>query len=138
MIVDFDEALTLLHSHLKLERDRGLDLLKQNLQDTKQEAQTHDVIENLRAKILGYIDPTATATWETRQGGLLAAKLIVSSKLADENFVESVRVRGMALTHDNEARVRQAAGILIEFITSSLLEISFQCASLMMDSLDFA
>ena len=126
MTVDFEEALTLLHSHQKLERDRGLDLLKQNLQDTKQEAQTDDIIGNLCAKILGYIDPAATATWETRQGGLLAAQLIVSSKLADEDFVEIVRVRAMALTHDNEARVRQAAGIHIEFIMSPILTISFQ------------
>ena len=110
MTVDFDEALTLLHSHLKLDRDRGLDLLKRNLQDTEHEPQTDDLIRNLRAKILGYIEPSTASTWETRQGGLLAAKLIVSSKLADENFVEIVRVRAMALTHDNEARVRQAAG----------------------------
>ena len=111
MTVDFDEALTLLHSHLKLERDRGLDLLKRNLHDMKQEQQTDDIIVNLRAKILGYIEPSTTSTWETRQGGLLAAKLIVSSKLTDENFVEIVRMRAMALTDDNEARVRQTAGI---------------------------
>ena len=110
MTVDFDEALTLLHSHLKLDRDRGLDLLKQNLQNAEQEPETDDVITNLRSKILICIEPSTTSTWETRQGGLLAAKLIVSSKLADGNFVETVRVRAMALTHDNEARVRQSAG----------------------------
>lgn len=110
MYVDFDEALALIHSHLKLERDRGLDLLEKHLQDLKQDAPTDDIV-NLRACILAYIEPLTTSTWETRQGGLLAAKLVISSKLVDQDFVEMARTRAMALTHDNEARVRQAAGI---------------------------
>ncbi|CAB4037342.1 Leishmanolysin-like peptidase, partial [Paramuricea clavata] len=126
MTVDFEEALTLLHSHLKLERDRGLDLLKRNLQDMKQEQQTDDIIVNLRAKILGYIEPSTTSTWEARQGGLLAAKLIVSSKLTDENFVEIVRMRAMALTHDNEARVRQTAGEVLGVLCREIGAIVYE------------
>ena len=123
MTVDFDEALTLIHSHLKLERDRGLELLKRNLQDAKQGTLTGDIIVNLRTKILCYIEPESSSTWETRQGGLLAAKSIVCSKLADENFVEIVRVRSMTLAHDNEARVRQAAGnyCVISYFCTHLL-----------------
>ena len=111
MTVDFEEALTLLHSHLKLDRDRGLEQLKQGLQNFEGSVKDSDVIENLKTKILGYVDSSTNSTWETRQGGLLGAKVIISGKLGDENFMEEMRVRALRLTHDDEARVRQAAGM---------------------------
>ena len=120
MTADFEEALTLLASHLKLERDRGLEILKRNLEQIEVDAiKQGEIFVKLRSKILSYTEDCTNSTWETRQGGLLAAKLIISRKLGDEEFVEILRVRAMALTHDNEARVRQAAGILHNYFLTT-------------------
>lgn len=107
MTLEFEEVLSLLQSHLKLDRDRALEQLKESLQGLQG---SENVIASLRTKILGYVSSSASSSWETRQGGLLGAKVIIAGKRGDENFMEEMRVQALRLTQDEEARVRQAAG----------------------------
>lgn len=111
MTVKFDEVLSLLQSHLKLDRDRALEQLKESLQEHQG---SENIIASLRTKILGYVASPATSSWETRQGGLLGAKVIIACKFGGESFMEEMRVQALRLTHDEEARVRQAAGRHLE------------------------
>ena len=92
---------------MKLDRDRALEQLKESLQGLQG---SENVIASLRTKIRGYVASPATSNWVTRQGGLLGAKVIIASKFGGESFMEEMRVQALRLTHDEEARVRQAAG----------------------------
>lgn len=110
MTDDFEEILALIKSTLKLDRDRGLEFLSKKLLHFENNEEKNDKIENLQTKILEFIASESDTKWETRQGGLQAAKLIITMKLSDANLNERVQKHALCLMHDNEARVRQSAG----------------------------
>ena len=104
-----DDILVLLCSHVKLERDRGLQTLEGMLKDSSKFASDVKKVEDLQNSLTEFVTSTDRG-WETKQGGLLGSKAVILNKLGSDDFSENLRKQALQLMHDDEARVRIATG----------------------------
>lgn len=104
-----DGILVLLCSHVKLERDRGLQTLEGTLKDSSKFTSDVKKVEDLQNSLTEFVTSTDRG-WETKQGGLLGSKAVILNKLGSDDFSENLRKQALQLMHDDEARVRIAAG----------------------------
>ena len=104
-----DDILVLLCSHVKLERDRGLQTLEERLKDSSSFTSDVKKVEDLQNSLTEFVTSTDRG-WETKQGGLLGSKAVILNNLGSEDFSENLRKQALQLMHDDEARVRIASG----------------------------
>ena len=104
-----DDILALLCSHVKLERDRGLQTLEESLKDSSNFTSDVKKVEDLQNSLTEFVTSTDRG-WETKQGGLLGSKALILNNLGSEDFSENLRKQALQLMHDDEARVRIASG----------------------------
>ena len=109
-----DDILSLLCSHVKLERDRGLQALQEKLKDSSSFTSDVKKVEDLQNSLTEFVASTDRG-WETKQGGLLGSKAVILNNLGSDEFCEALRNQALQLMHDDEARVRIASGKTIEF-----------------------
>ena len=103
------DILDLLCSHVKLERDRGLQALEGKLKDTSNFTSDIQQVEDLQNSLIELVTSTDGA-WETRHGGLTGSKTFILNNLGSDDFCENLRKKALKLMHDEEARVRIASG----------------------------
>ena len=112
-----DDILALICSHVKLERDRGLQTLEERLKDSSNFSSDVKKVEDLQNSLTEFVTSTDRG-WETKQGGLLGSKAVILNNLGSEDFSENLRKQALQLMHDDEARVRIASGrTTIRFFT---------------------
>lgn len=104
-----DDILAVLCSHVKLERDRGLQTLEERLKDSSNFTSDLKKVEDLQNSLTEFVTSTDRG-WETKQGGLLGSKALILNNLGSEDFSENLRKQTLQLMHDDEARVRIASG----------------------------
>ena len=104
-----DEILSLLCSHVKLERDRGLQDLEEKLKDTSNFISDAQNVEDLQNSLTALVDSTDRG-WEAKHGGLIGSKVLTLNNLGSDDFSETLREQALRLMHDDEARVRIASG----------------------------
>ena len=117
-----DEVLKLLCSSAKLDRDRGLEQLR-DLIDVK--ATDCDFIGALCSQILQLLGDS-NISWESKHGALTGAKsILLNVKLLKDHdlyasFHASVLKSCFVLLEDDESRVRLAAGATTLWSTGHL------------------
>lgn len=112
-----DDILALICSHVKLERDRGLQTLEERLKYSSNFSSDVKKVEDLQNSLTEFVTSTDRG-WETKQGGLLGSKALILNNLGSEDFSETLRKQALQLMHDDEARVRIASGrTTIRFFT---------------------
>lgn len=112
---DLNEVFTALYSARKLDRDQGVNQLKEYLNYSK----PSDIlsIEELLLKPLS----NPEGDWEPKHGSLLGIKaLITQLKQSEcdeetEKFLQTVYQLSLELLTDSEVRIRLAAGLLLIF-----------------------
>ena len=118
-----DDILALLCSHVKLERDRGLQALEERLKDSSNFTSDVKKVEDLQNSLTEFVTSTDRG-WETKQGGLLGSKAVILNNLGSEDFSKNLRKQALQLMHDDEARVRIASGrATFRFLTRSNINI---------------
>ncbi|XP_072032350.1 uncharacterized protein [Amphiura filiformis] len=107
MAHNLEQILVLITADKKLDRDRGLGELNRKINN----AEPHEMqaVETALTRFL----QDSTASWETHQGALLAAKLVLGSNLSSDHFAAELRLHALHQLNNNEARVRLAAGELL-------------------------
>ena len=103
------EILSLLCSHVKLERDKGLQALEEKLKDSSDFISGVQRVEELQNSLIAFVESTDRG-WETKHGGLTGSKAVILKNLASDDFSEALRRQALRLMHDDEARVRIASG----------------------------
>lgn len=121
-----DDILSLLCSHVKLERDRGLQALEEKLKDSSNFTSDVKKVEDLQNSLTEFVTSTDRG-WETKQGGLLGSKAVILNNLGSDEFCEALRNQALQLMHDDEARVRIASGKPIKFRIFKWLNILVFC-----------
>ncbi|RMX42240.1 hypothetical protein pdam_00011613 [Pocillopora damicornis] len=111
------DILALLCSHVKLERDRGLQALEGKLKDTSNFTSDIQQVEDLQNSLIELVTSTDGA-WETRHGGLTGSKTFILNNLGSDDFCETLRKKALKLMHDDEARVRIASGEVLGALCS--------------------
>lgn len=106
-----NDILVLLCSHVKLDRDRGLQALEEKLKDPSSFTSDTQQVEDLQNSLTEFVTST-DRTWETRHGGLTGSKALIVNNLGSDDFCETLRKKALQLMHDNEVRVRIASGEL--------------------------
>ncbi|GBM98395.1 hypothetical protein AVEN_53774-1 [Araneus ventricosus] len=107
---NLEDIYNLLFSARKLERDQGMNHLKEYL--SKSSIETIHSVEKI---ILNRLS-TSESGWESKHGALLGAKSIImhlKGNNLDENtlsFLQNVYERSLGFLTDNEVRIRLAAG----------------------------
>ena len=104
-----DDILCLLCSHVKLERDKGLQTLEERLKDSSNFTSDVKKVEDLQNSLTEFVTSTDRG-WETKQAGLLGSKAVILNNLGSDDFSENLRKQALQLMHDGEARVRIASG----------------------------
>eukprot|EP00123_Amoebidium_parasiticum_P008862 comp19068_c0_seq1/m.21543 comp19068_c0_seq1/g.21543 ORF comp19068_c0_seq1/g.21543 comp19068_c0_seq1/m.21543 type:complete len:696 (-) comp19068_c0_seq1:466-2553(-) len=103
------EAVSELESGKKLERDKGIDTLTQQLGQL-----TAEDVPCLEAVLLSKL---TEERWQSRHGGLLGCQAILLTKgtqvSMSQNFQDQLLARSLVLLDDREARVRLAAGEIL-------------------------
>ena len=105
---DCQEWFDLLKSKKRLDRERALNQLR-SLVTPKRLDEASDFKTSIESKILEVILSLATP-WEERQGGLLAAGIMIQAAVASEHFCETIKGVIQLYLEDPESRVRMAAG----------------------------
>ena len=104
-----DDILCLLCSHVKLERDKGLQTLEERLKDSSNFTSDVKKVEDLQNSLTEFVTSTDRG-WETKHAGLLGSKAVILNNLGSDDFSENLRKQALQLMHDGEARVRIASG----------------------------
>lgn len=101
-----DDAISLLCSNAKLDRDRGVEALTKFIDQTYEAGLVS--LENELIRLL--ID--SESPWETKHGSLMGSKAILMHRIAapTETFQQSIYEYSLNLLEDDEFRVRIAAG----------------------------
>ncbi len=107
MAQSLEETLVLVTADKKLDRDRGLAELNRKVSNANPNEM--QAIETSLARFM----QDSTAGWETHQGALLAAKLVVANHLSSDPFAAELRVHALHELNNTEARVRLAAGKVV-------------------------
>ena len=107
-----EEILSLLCSHVKLERDKGIQQLEETLKDSKNLVVDVIKLEELKNSLITLVQSTNRG-WEAKHGGLTGSKSLILNKLDSDDFCETLRKEALRLMHDDEARVRTASGNFI-------------------------
>lgn len=103
MEISEDQLYSLLSSHNKLDRDKGLKHLSDQITDGIKD------LAHIENKLKSLIEDTDK--WESCHGGLLACKqLILHEPQSSQDFIHHVQSHCITLLQHNEARVRFAAG----------------------------
>ena len=102
---DCQDWFGLLTSKKRLDRERALNQLRSLLTPVRLD----EASDSIESKILEIILSLATP-WEERQGGLLAAGILIQAAAASEHFCETVKGEIPLYLEDPESRVRIAAG----------------------------
>ena len=108
--------LTLLHSKRILDREKGLNQLKQLLCSELQQHAQNSIESQLLNLILSLAAP-----WEERHGGLLAAGVMIQTGAASQQFCEKIKGEIPLFLEDSESRVRMAAGEYLIPLISQLV-----------------
>lgn len=95
--------LSSLISKKKLDRDKGLDIIKEILRDRRDED-----ISMLEVNVLGLLAPEND--WESIHGGLCASALMIQGGVSSDNFCTEVQVVLPGMLDHTEARVRLSTG----------------------------
>ena len=93
----------LLSSKQRLEREKGLDVVRRILKDSTQQ----DTISTLETNVLKLL---TKETWESIHGALMAAGSVMEARLGSEEFYMEVQREIPKLLEHDEARVRLSAG----------------------------
>lgn len=104
-----DDILSLLCSHTKLERDKGLQVLEEKLKDTSDFSSDSQRVTDFQNSLASLVDSTDRG-WEAKHGGLIGSKVLIRNNLGSDDFTEALRKQALRLMHDDEARVRIASG----------------------------
>ncbi|XP_013398368.1 uncharacterized protein LOC106164872 [Lingula anatina] len=99
-----EAILTKLHSSKKLERDRGLNELKEHLKSTDEAG-----ISALKETFTGYLKDESS-TWEIKHAGLMGSSVLLSLCDCGEDYGTTMQEEALRLLEDEEFRVRLAAG----------------------------
>lgn len=107
---DLNEVSTALFSARKLDRDQGVNHLKEFLKNAKNQ-ETHSVEQIL-------LNPLneSSGDWESKHGSLLGAKCLImqlKERECDEDsekFLQTIYQHCLDLLTDSEVRIRLAAG----------------------------
>ena len=94
---------SLISSRLKLERDKGLEIIKDILKSPKD-----GEISSLEATVLELL--REGVNWESILGALCAAGLVLEAGVGSEDFCTTVQAALPDLLEHEEPRVRLAAG----------------------------
>ncbi|KAJ8045682.1 putative serine/threonine-protein phosphatase PP2A regulatory subunit [Holothuria leucospilota] len=100
------EIVQSLHSVQKLERDRGLAKLQNKISGPDFNEDEFTVLQSSIEEAVESKD----ATWEAKQGSLMAAKLLLQSQFVKEPFLLKLREACITCLSHDEGRVRLAAG----------------------------
>lgn len=95
--------LSSLSSKKKLDRDRGLEIIKEVLRDCRDED-----ISKLEVNVLGLLAPVND--WESIQGGLCASALMIQGGVSSDQFCTEVQVILPEMLDHTEPRVRLSTG----------------------------
>ena len=104
-----DDILSLLCSHTKLERDKGLQALEEKLKDTSNFSSDSQRVTDFQNSLASLVESTDRG-WEAKHGGLIGSKVLIQNNLGSDDFTEALRKQALRLMHDDEARVRIASG----------------------------
>ena len=104
-----DDILSLLCSHTKLERDKGLQVLEEKLKDTSDFSSDSQRVTDFQNSLASLVESNDRG-WEAKHGGLIGSKVLVLNNLGSDDFTEALRKQALRLMHDDEARVRIASG----------------------------
>ena len=107
MSVDGGSWLTLLQSKRRLDREKGLQQLQQQVKDGGLAEEERRESER---EVLGIVS-SLTSSWETKHGGLMAATVLLPG--ASPHFVEKMKGEVPLLLEYDESRIRLAAGVYI-------------------------
>ena len=103
---------TLIRSKKRLDREKGVNKLKEILNSSVLRVEYDDLVEKQLVDII----LSLSAPWEERHGGLLAAGVIIQNKAASKQFCESIKAGIPLFLEDSESRIRIAAGEIILFL----------------------
>ncbi|XP_071507896.1 uncharacterized protein [Diadema antillarum] len=101
-------VLELLLSAKKLERDKGLAALQQNLD----QQQPNSELAEIEVPLMSVLH-NQQSTWEAKHGALMGAKVLTGLDGASDDFLQEIKGCCLQLLNDTEARVRLAAGELL-------------------------
>ena len=101
------EWLVLLQSKRRLDREKGLQQLQQQVNEGKL---GEDERRESEREVLELVT-SLTSSWETKHGGLMAASLLLPG--ASPQFVEKMKREVPLLLEYDESRVRLAAGVSV-------------------------
>ena len=104
-----DDILSLLCSHVKLDRDKGLRDFEEKLKNTSDIIADVQKFEELQNSLTALVESTDRG-WEAKHGGLMGSKTLIQNNLGSDDFCEVLRQQALRLMHDDEARVRIASG----------------------------
>ncbi|CAH3155687.1 unnamed protein product [Porites evermanni] len=107
-----DDILSLLCSHTKLERDKGLQVLEEKLKDTSNFSSDSQRVTDFQNSLASLVESTDRG-WEAKHGGLIGSKVLILNNLGSDDFTEALRKQALLLMHDDEARVRIASGEML-------------------------
>ena len=109
--------LPFLRSKQKLERDKGLEIIKDILKSPSK-----DDISALEKNILKLVPITEEGSWEEIHGGLLACALMLEAGLGSDELCKEIQGIVPQMLEHQEPRVRLSAGkkILVHFIISQV------------------
>ena len=96
------EWLVLLQSKRRLDREKGLQQLQQQVNESK-------LGEDERRESERELVSSLTSSWETKHGGLMAASVLLPG--SSPQFVEKMKGEVPLLLEYDESRVRLAAGV---------------------------
>ncbi|KAK2561519.1 hypothetical protein P5673_015491 [Acropora cervicornis] len=85
-----EEILSLLCSHVKLERDKGIQQLEETLKDSKNLVLDVIKLEELKNSLITLVQSTNRG-WEAKHGGLTGSKSLILNKLDSDDFCETLR-----------------------------------------------
>ncbi|XP_048580229.1 uncharacterized protein LOC116601563 isoform X2 [Nematostella vectensis] len=106
-----EKCLNLLCGHAKLDRDKGLNDLEQELNNPEGVRNSPEHLLELQKALIAFVK--SNDRWEQKYGGLVGAKLVILADLGSAEFQETTRKLTLSLMHDEEARVRVASGELL-------------------------
>ena len=104
-----DDILSLLCSHTKLERDKGLQVLEEKLRETSDFSSDSQRVTDFQNSLASLVESNDRG-WEAKHGGLIGSKVLILNNLGSDDFTETLRKQALRLMHDDEARVRIASG----------------------------
>ena len=101
------QGLALLQSKRRLDREKGLQQLQQQVNEGKL---GEDERRESEREVLELVT-SLTSSWETKHGGLMAASVLLPG--SSPQFVEKMKGEVPLLLEYDESRVRLAAGVSV-------------------------